>query len=396
MELSKGWKKIPLKEVLDYEQPNPYIIEKQIIQDNSLIPVLTPGKSFIKGYTAETKGIFKETPVIIFDDFTTSSKYVNFPFKVKSSAMKILKTKDKNMPLKFIFYQMHLIDINTTTHKRQYLSTYQNLEFLFPIKENGEIDINRQILIVEEIEKQLTRLDKNIQNLNIVRGKLEIYKKSILKKAFKDCTNWIKIGKVVDMQSGHAFKKEEYSKEGARLFQIANVTFGKTIWEKTAYLPKNYLNKYSQLKLNKGDILMALNRPLLNHELKIAILNESDLPSILYQRVGRFIFLKEENQKFFFYYLRSLYFIQQLEKTLQGVNIPFINKSNLMNFEYPKFSLKTQKKIVQEIESKFSMINNVEEIIKKSLLRSEQFRKSILKKAFEGKLPNLMEIKIKK
>src|SRR3989344_5596590 len=119
------WKKIPLSEVVDYEQPNPYIVSSEIL-DSGKYPVLTPGKSFIKGYTDEEEGIYTEVPVIIFDDFTTASKYVDFDFKVKSSAMKILKRKNKNVNIKYVFYQMQLIKINASTHKRYYLSKYQH------------------------------------------------------------------------------------------------------------------------------------------------------------------------------------------------------------------------------------------------------------------------------
>ena len=79
-----------LGELLPYEQPTEYIVESTDYDNSYKTPVLNTGKSFIIGYTNETKGIYTKLPVIIFDDFTTSSQYVDFPFKVKSSAMKIL------------------------------------------------------------------------------------------------------------------------------------------------------------------------------------------------------------------------------------------------------------------------------------------------------------------
>src|SRR3989344_3666855 len=133
------WKEIDLGDVLDYEQPSKYIIEGEILEEETKIPVLTPGKSFIKGYTDEKEGIFDKIPVIIFDDFTTSIKYVDFPFKVKSSAIKILKPKNNSINLKFVFYQMLLKEVNTTTHKRYYLSNYQKLKVIFPFDDKGNI-----------------------------------------------------------------------------------------------------------------------------------------------------------------------------------------------------------------------------------------------------------------
>ena len=89
--LPKNWEVKTLGECLTYEQPTKYIVKNTQYSDEYEIPVLTAGKSFLLGYTNDTENIFTQTPVIIFDDFTTSNKYVDFSFKVKSSAMKILR-----------------------------------------------------------------------------------------------------------------------------------------------------------------------------------------------------------------------------------------------------------------------------------------------------------------
>ena len=87
-QLPNGWCECQLENIVKYEQPQAYIVKSTDYDDKYLIPVLTAGKSFIIGYTNETEGIYQNTPCIIFDDFTTDSKLVDFPFKVKSSAMK--------------------------------------------------------------------------------------------------------------------------------------------------------------------------------------------------------------------------------------------------------------------------------------------------------------------
>ena len=93
-QLPDGWCKCRLEDIVEYEQPQAYIVNSTDYDDRYLTPVLTAGKSFVIGYTNETEGIYQNTPCIIFDDFTTDSKLVDFPFKVKSSAMKILKVAD--------------------------------------------------------------------------------------------------------------------------------------------------------------------------------------------------------------------------------------------------------------------------------------------------------------
>ena len=95
--MPSGWAVCRLEDIVDYEQPTQYIVESTDYCDEYKIPVLTPGKSFILGYTNETTGIYDKLPTIIFDDFTTDSRFVDFPFKVKSSAMKILQVTKRSI-----------------------------------------------------------------------------------------------------------------------------------------------------------------------------------------------------------------------------------------------------------------------------------------------------------
>ena len=103
------YKEYEFGELLYYEQPTPYIVESTDYNDAYETPVLTAGKSFILGYTDEKEGIYDQLPVIIFDDFTTASQYVNLKFKVKSSAMKILTPVTELVLPKYIYYRMQII-----------------------------------------------------------------------------------------------------------------------------------------------------------------------------------------------------------------------------------------------------------------------------------------------
>jgi type I restriction enzyme S subunit len=136
--LPESWEICCLYDVLDYEQPTAYIVENTKYNGSYQTPVLTAGKSFIIGYTNETNGICDSLPVIIFDDFTTDSRYVDFKFKVKSSAMKILRNNIAD--LKFLFYFMQTIECNHTTHKRYWISDFsQKFVALPPITEQRRI-----------------------------------------------------------------------------------------------------------------------------------------------------------------------------------------------------------------------------------------------------------------
>ena len=125
-QLPNGWCECQLENIVKYEQPQAYIVKSTDYDDKYLIPVLTAGKSFIIGYTNETEGIYQNTPCIIFDDFTTDSKLVDFPFKVKSSAMKILRVAD-SIEIEYVAMFMNITRLIGDTHKRYWISEYSKL-----------------------------------------------------------------------------------------------------------------------------------------------------------------------------------------------------------------------------------------------------------------------------
>ena len=146
-----GWCVCTLEDIVDYEQPQAYIVHSTDYSDSYKIPVLTAGKSFIIGYTNEQDGICDNVPVIIFDDFTTDNKYVDFPFKVKSSAMKILHVND-GINIKYVAYFMSITRLIGDTHKRYWISEYSKVNIPLPPKAE-------QDRIVTQIERLMCSLD---------------------------------------------------------------------------------------------------------------------------------------------------------------------------------------------------------------------------------------------
>lgn len=169
---SEQWIGTELSSLLDYERSDLYIVESDNYK-NEGIPVLTANKSFILGYTDEKNNIYSCVPVIIFDDFTTEKKYVDFPFKVKSSAIKILKPKGNNV-LKFVFELMNTINFEAKEHKRYYISTYQKLFVCVPK------DVKEQ----QKIADCLSSIDELIDVESRKLKALEKYKKGLMQKLF--------------------------------------------------------------------------------------------------------------------------------------------------------------------------------------------------------------------
>ena len=150
-QLPKGWSICRLGDVVKYEQPTAYIVQSTAYSDAYPIPVLTAGKSFIIGHTKETEGIYNRLPCIIFDDFTTDSRLVDFPFKVKSSAMKILQVH-YGVEVEYVSLFMSITRLVGDTHKRYWISEYSKLEIPIPPQEEQKRIIGKVRLLFEVLD----------------------------------------------------------------------------------------------------------------------------------------------------------------------------------------------------------------------------------------------------
>lgn len=156
------WIDVDLASILQYEQPSKYLVDEVLTYNKNKIPVLTANKAFILGSTNDTEGVYNKGDCIIFDDFTTDIKYVDFPFKIKSSAIKILTPLKAETNLKFVFEQMKRIKYPLGGHKRYYLSEFQYLPISLPCPAEQKT-----------IAEILSKADEEIELLN---KKLEAFK----------------------------------------------------------------------------------------------------------------------------------------------------------------------------------------------------------------------------
>ena len=192
-------------EVTGYEQPSKYIVKTTNYKNEFDIPVLTAGQSFILGYIDETDGVYqasKENPVIIFDDFTGAFKWVDFPFKVKSSAMKMLKAKPEKITLRYLFYVMEHIGFTSSSHSRLWISKYSKFQIPLP-----PLEVQQEIV---RILDHFTGLTAALTSELTARQKqYEYYRNQLL--TFEADTRFQKLGDTCKMKAGKTISSTQIS-----------------------------------------------------------------------------------------------------------------------------------------------------------------------------------------
>lgn len=400
-------KEYELGELLSYEQPTPYIVESTKYSNTYKTPVLTAGKSFIIGHTNETTGIYDKLPVIIFDDFTTSSQYVNFKFKVKSSAMKILTANKELVLPKYIFYRMQIINFEHSTHKRYWIQQYSKLKVAIP-------SIDEQNRIVSRIEELFSELDKGVETLQVIKEQLAVYRQAVLKDAFEgkwkyeqraSISNSISFGEVNENETNKLApipsewkyvylsdlgelgrgKSKHRPRNDKRLFENGIYPFFQTGDVKSApNLLVDCKKKYGEFGLAQSKLWPAgtLCITIAANIAETCFLGiEGCFPDSI---VG----FTPDERKVFKEYVR--YFIEASKIRLwayaPATAQKNINLNTLENLIVPYCNIDEQRFIVAEINARLSLCDHIEQTVDTALSQAEAMRRSILKKAFEGGL----------
>jgi type I restriction enzyme S subunit len=201
-------------------------------------------------------------------------------------------------------------------------------------------------------------------------------------KEFSSEWDFNSLGDIVKIKSGFGFKASEYCTSGVKLLQIENVGYGIANWNNNCYLPIEYLDKYPELYLKENDIVIALNRPVTNNQLKIVKLKKHDSPSILYQRVGKLLFINKLVQIDYIYQVFTTYVKDFALKQSIGSDQPFISITSLYKFKIPLPSLPEQTKIANfltAVDEKISLLTQKADLL-------SQYKKGVMQQIFKQEL----------
>lgn len=378
------YKEYELDDLLPYEQPQAYIVESTDYSGEYKTPVLTAGKSFILGYTNETDGIFDELPVIIFDDFTTATQFVNFKFKVKSSAMKILHINTDLVLPKYIYYLLQIIHIDHSTHKRYWIQQFSKIRVRIP-------PIPEQQRIVSRIEELFSSLDNAVEPLQKTKEQLAMYRQAVLKEAFEkqegtaerlaDLCFFITKGTTPPKGKLIGFAGD------IPFIKVYNLTFDNSLdfsIDPTFVDKETHQRFLARSVVYPGDVLMNIVGPPMG---KVSIVPDTYPEWNINQAIARFRCKERLNNKYLAYYLGYGGTVEKMKKRAKATAGQFnLTLEICRDLTIIVPSLEDQEKIVFDIETRISQCQKIEQTVETALAQAEAMRQSILKKAFEGRL----------
>lgn len=353
---------LPLGDYAIYEQPTKYLVKSKDYNNEYNTPVLTAGKTFVLGYTNENDGIYKAslTPVIIFDDFTTANKWVDFDFKAKSSAMKIIKSKDESkILLRYIYYWINSLpsDLTEGDHKRQWISNFSKKIIPIPCPDNPEksLEIQQEIVrVLDELTSLTNQLTTELESERQNRKKQFEFFREQLFRFEEDENNYVALGELAEnLDSKRKPITSSQRKPGKIPYYGAS---GIVDYVEDYIFDGDYL-----LVSEDGANLLARSTPIaFSISGKNWVNNHAHILK----------FETKYERLFVEYYLNSI----DLAPYITGAAQPKLNKKNLNSIKIPNPALEEKERIVKLLDQ-FDATHTAieEEIIKEIKLRTQQY-----------------------
>lgn len=347
-----------LGELIDYEQPGKYIVDSTNYSNKHSTPVLTAGQSFILGYTNEEHGVCRaslEKPVIVFDDFTTSFHWVDFNFKVKSSAMKILRPKTgAPIDFRFVYFAMRCIDYSPTDHTRHWISQYS--KFTIPVP---PLEVQRAIV---ELLDKFTSLEVELEagleaELEARKKQYEFYRNQLLSFDESGGARWTTLGEVGMLIRGNGLQKKDFTDEGVGAVHYGQIyTYYGTFADKTKSFVSPELAKKLK-KAEKGDVLIAG----VSENIEDVLKPLGWLGGEICISGDMFAFRHNQNPKYITYLLQTADFQRYKERNSQGTKVVRVRADKILQYKIPLPPLEEQNRVASMLDKFEGLVNNITE-----------------------------------
>lgn len=364
------WKK--LGDLLDYEQPTSYLVNSTEYDESYDVPVLTAGQSLLLGYTNETEGIYqasKTNPTIIFDDFTTSFHWIDYKFKVKSSAMKMLRPK-KDVNFRYVYYAMLGINFVPGGHQRHWISKYSNFEIPIP-------SLSEQSRIVSLLDTFTSSISNLKQQIEERRKQYEYERDLLLDLEGKEGVEWKRLSEICEIKGEYGLSVPSKPFDGVRYIRITDITDDGKL--NSDCVSADY-NEITKVPLEEGDLLFARTGATVGKTLMYL----KEYGKCLYAgyliryRVNREVVLP----KYVFHFTHSNKYNLWVKSNLVEGAQPNINAQKYNSLEIPIPSHSEQSRIVSILDTFEQSISNLEEQLAMREKQYEYYRNQLL--TFEG------------
>ena len=322
-----------LGELLDYEQPTKYIVKSTEYDSSYDIPVLTAGQTFVLGYTNEKFGVYRasqDNPTIIFDDFTTSFHWVDFEFKIKSSAMKMLRPKGTfDGYFKYVYYAMKCIKYEAIDHTRHWISKYSQFEIPVP-----PLEIQEEIV---RILDHFTNLAAELQaELQARKEQYEYYRNKLLTfdkiGGGTQSVTWMKMSEIGTFIRGKRFVRTDIVSDGVPCIHYGDMYtyYGLYTNQSKGRLRSELASKMRYAQKNDVVIVAAGEN---KEDIGIGLAWIGDEPAAVHDAC--FIFRSDLYPQYVSHYLRSDYYHKQIVKYVSEGKICSISAKGLGNTIIP-------------------------------------------------------------
>lgn len=364
-----------LDSLVSYVLPGPYIVSSTEYDVHYSTPVLTAGQSFILGYTNEEEGIYNassQKPVIIFDDFTTSFHWVDFDFKVKSSALKILKIKDKQeADFRYIYMAMKTIHFIPTNHMRHWISLYSKFEIPLP-------PLNIQKEIVSILDSFTSLIDKMKQEAEMRKKQMDYYREKLFSFGKEEC-EWRTLNELFTFKNGINKEKNDFGR-GTPIINYVDVYRKRgLVKEDIKGLVNSNASEQSRYKCKKGDVFFTRTS-----ETK----EEVGFPAVLLEDIENCVFsgfvlkatpttdlLDTHYCKYCFF---TYQFRKEVIKSATYTTRALTNGNSLSKISIPVPSLEKQRQIASILDTFETYISKLEKMIELRQKQYEYYREKLL------------------
>ena len=347
----EGVEYVPIGDYLSYEQPTRYLVESTKYDDSYTTPVLTAGQSFILGYTKETSGIFdasRNNPVIIFDDFTTSFHWVEFSFKVKSSAMKMLRPTNESKALfRYLYHCMKNVQYVPGDHTRQWIGTYSQFEIPLPPLPVQEAIVN----ILDRFAVYAAELQAELQAR---QQQYNYYRDTLLSFEGREDVQWKKLGEVCAKTDNIKWKTTTGTYQ---YIDLSSVDIQTHSILSTTPIDKSSAPSRAQQIVRENDVIFATTRPT---QMRVCIVpskydGEICSTGFCVLRPNKEIVLPQ----YLFFALAVDDFRAYLSNNLTQGNYPSISNNTLKEYLLPIPSIEEQQHIVDILDRFDTLVNDL-------------------------------------